>query len=143
MRKVTNLTVATVVEAIKQFKGLFTAKAPFKLNYAILKHEKPLQAHFIDYTTARIALCDELCKKDEAGKAILTPIGKDKDGNDITSYKFSDENMVVFNQKLTELNNIEVEVPDFQVSLEDMKEFAVEPGMLPLMSPFLEYFVKE
>lgn len=72
----------------------------------------------------RIEILNGLCEKDKDGKA-LTEIVKDKDGNDVSGFKISDENKIKWNeeyQKLVIEKNIIDITPSLKADLSVIKE---------------------
>ena len=134
MRKVKNSEVLGMNTAIAEFEKL-NEKIPFKLSYALSKHKDALQKHAIDFDKARIAICEEYADKDENGKAII---------NQDSGYKLTEENMKTVNEKVFDLLEEEVEVPDYQVSVNDLpNDFGFSPAAFPNNSIFMRYLCKD
>ena len=148
MRKVTNSTIVGTAQALPEFKNLFSVKAPSKLLTAVALHEDDIVVRYKAYEKARVSICEQLADKDENGKPEMIPIEvngevqKDANGNPITKYKLSPENSVLVEQQIADLGDAMVDVQSYQLSLDDIKDFNVEPAMFPHISPFLKYFVK-
>lgn len=134
MRKVKNAEVLAMNSAIVEFEKL-SEKIPFKLSYAVSKHKDAIQKHSVDFDKARIAICEEYADKDKSGKAIINPD---------SGYKLSEENLKVVNDKVMDLLNEEVEVPDYQVNVADLpNDFGFSPSEFPNNSVFMRYLIKD
>ena len=134
MRKVKNAEALAMNKAIAEFEKL-KGKIPFKLTYALSKHRDSIQKHCIDFEKARIGICEEHADKDAAGKAIVEPG---------SGYKLSEENLRLVNEKVLDLLNEEVEVPDYQVSVGDLpNDFGFSPEEFPTHSVFMRYLCKD
>ncbi len=134
MRKIKNSEILGMNNAIAEFEKL-NEKIPFKLSYALSKHKDSIQKHTMDFDKARIAICEEYADKDEAGKPIVNPD---------SGYKLSEDNMKIVNEKVFELLEEEVEVPDYQVSVNDLpNDFGFSPAEFPNNSIFMRYLCRD
>jgi len=134
MRKVKNAEILGMNTAIAEFERL-DEKIPFKLTYALSKHKDSIQKHSVDFDKARIAICEEYADKDDDGKAIINPD---------SGYKLSEENLKTVNEKVFDLLEEEVEVPDYQVSVNDLpNDFGFSPAEFPNNSIFMRYLCRD
>jgi len=134
MRKVKNAEVLAMSNAIAEFERLID-KVPFKLNYALSKHRESIKQHVTDFEKARIAICEEYADKDKEGKAIINPD---------SGYKLNEGNLKVVNDKVMELLNEEVEVPDYQVSVADLPhDFGFSNAEFPNNGIFMQYLCRD
>jgi len=134
MRKVKNSEVLAMNLAIGEFERL-NEKIPFKLGYALSKHRDAIQKHCVDFEKTRVAICEEYADKDETGKAIIHPD---------SGYKLSEDNFKTVNEKVIDLLNEEVEVPDYQVSVNDLpNDFGFSPAEFPNNAVFMRYLCRD
>jgi|GEM_PF-2894318 hypothetical protein len=156
MRNVTNELAIGAFQATNQFKQLFSTKASAKLLYAISKHEDALLKHATDYDRARIVIVEGLADKDDQGKAIILYLdenenevdkdAKDENGNlrfKTSKYKMSPDKEFELNAELKDLLALDVEVPDYQISIDELSELKIEPAMWPGASAFMKYYIKD
>jgi len=155
MRKVTNGLISNVLPAIQEFHNLFSVKPPIMLSTAVALHEDDVLKLFQKYDKSRILICEKWADKNpEDNKPIIVFIdrngnevdkeAKDAQGNPLaigTKYQMTDENKELFQKDWDELLNIEVDVQSFQVTLDQIKGFDVEPAAMPHLSAFLKFFV--
>lgn len=155
MRDVTNDLAIGAYKSTEQFKSLFSTKASAKMLYCLSKHEDALKKHVNDYDKARIGICERLADQED-GKPVLLSLdvsgnviaadAKDEQGNSLvkgTKYKITPENEAILQEELKDLLALEVECPEFQISIDDMSTINVEPALWPLSSYFFKYYVKD
>lgn len=136
MRDVTNQLIAGAFLGVKEFKGLFTGKSSGMLLFAVSQHEDVLVEKYTKYEKARIGLCEKWADKDNEGKPVIIKIDENT-----SRYQFTTENEKSFNDEWDELKQTTVEVPSFKVTLEQIKDLQIEPGMWPNSTSFFKYFV--
>lgn len=145
MRKVANIDVINVVKSINEYKSILDP-SPAKLTYGVSKHEKTLVDHIQDYEAGRINLCKGLCIKDGDGNPIMTVapdyLSEDQKKSYQPQFTFTDENMESFTEALLELQQSEVEVPDFKCSADVLDKFQFSPAYFPSSSTFFDYFIE-
>jgi adenylosuccinate lyase len=130
MRKVTNQIVANVHTATMAFSTV--AKGiPVKLGYAIAKHYDSIQKHLADIEKCRIAACEKYSAKNEKGEPKTLEDG---------SYDIAD--MDSFQKEFQELLMIEVEVPEYQVSIADLPNEYIMPEFQG-RDIFINYYIKD
>ena len=105
-------------------------KLPFKTAYKIVLFTQEVQKHVDFYQETFRNLLNEYGKKDEQGN--LMPTG---DGQGIL---LVEETMSEAYQKLGELRDLEVELPDTKFSVDNFDGIEISPEEMMIIMPFIE-----
>ena len=120
-----NLAFLKIYNAIKSNKSLSIRTA-----FNLLQLSKVAQEHSIFYREQFEKIINTYAKKDEDGNIIQT-----EDGNGI---QIKEELQQVCFAQLTELDLLEVELPNIKFRLEDFENVGLSPEDLEILMPFLD-----
>ena len=122
------------INQITNFPSLFqkvkSQKLPFKTSYRLTLLAKDIEKHVEFYQENFHNLLWEYSKKDEEGNPILT---EDKQGVILV-----EETMQEAHSKLSELEDLDVELPDYKFSPEDFGNIELSPLEMDILLPFIE-----
>jgi hypothetical protein len=105
-------------------------KLPFKTAYKIVLFTQEVQKHVDFYQETFRNLLTEYGKKDEQGNLVPT-----SDGQGVL---LVEETMSEAYQKLGELRDLEVELPDSKFSVDDFDGIEISPEEMMIIMPFIE-----
>lgn len=83
--------------------------------FQLKKLLKQIKIEFAQYEELRNEYVDLYCEKDEQGNKVIQII-KNSKNEDIQTVKLQGDKVDLFNEKLAELNNIEIEFPEIKFS---------------------------
>lgn len=119
---------------ITEFSAFFTKvktqPLPFKTSYRLTLLSQEVDKHVSFYQENFRNILQEYGKKDENGNLVPT-----EDGQGI---KLIEETMQEAYDKLTELRELEVELPDTKFSIEDFEKVELSPSEMLVIMPFIE-----
>lgn len=122
------------INQIANFPSLFqkvkSQKLPFKTSYRLTLLAKEVEKHVEFYQENFRSLLWEYSKKDEEGSPILT---EDKQGVILV-----EETKEEAYSKLNELEDLDVELPDYKFSPEDFGNVELSPLEMDILLPFIE-----
>ena len=99
-----------------------------KLAYKIVKLNRHIDPDVRFYYETRQKLLNELASKNEDGTFKIE--------ND--NYSFTDENQTTFNEKMTELVNTEVDIPDtLKFTLDELKDLELSVSDVFILEPII------
>ena len=126
--------MTTKITAITDFPSFFTKmksqKLPFKTSYKLTLLAQEIQKHVDFYQEQFRNLIMEYSKKDEQGNPLPT-----KDGQGVL---LAEETMSEAYAKLSELHDIDVELPDTKFSVDDFDKVELSPEEMLVIMPFIE-----
>lgn len=124
----------TKITTITNFSSFFTKvksqKLPFKTSYKLTLLAQEIQKHVDFYQEQFRNLIMEYSKKDEQGNPLPT-----KDGQGVL---LAEETMSEAYAKLSELHDIDVELPDTKFSVDDFDKVELSPEEMLVIMPFIE-----
>lgn len=113
-------------QAYNFFNGI---KLPLKAAYKLTKIKKAVEAETQYYGEKFQEIIDTYAKKDENGNLVYNDEG--------TQILIKDGMVVECNQKLEELHNLEIEIENYNLTIEDLGEgIEVTTGDLDALVPF-------
>ena len=112
------------------FKKLKSQKLPFKTSYRLTLLATEVQKHIDFYQESFRNLLQEYGKKDENGNLMPT-----EDGQGVL---LIEETMNEAYQKLAELRELDVELPDTKFSVDDFGDIEMSPEEMIIVMPFIE-----
>ena len=119
---------------IADFSSFFTKvksqKLPFKTSYKLTLLAQEIEKHINYYQEQLRALLQEYGMKDEQGNLVPT-----EDGQGV---KLIQETMNEAYAKLTELRELDVELPDTKFSPDDFDRVELSPEEMLVIMPFIE-----
>lgn len=114
---------------VSKIFGQFTSvKISPKLAYKIMKFNKVLEEDQVFYQNKYNELIQTYSEKDELGEIMI-----DKSG----IVKIMPDKIEEANQKLQELNNIEVEIPNIKFTLDELSELQLSVEEIYYLDPFI------
>ena len=111
------------------FEKVRSQKLPFKTSYRLTMLAREIQKHLDFYQENFRNLLTEYGKKDEEGNLIPT-----EDGQGIL---LAEETMNEAYQKLAELRELDVELPDTKFSVDDFGDIEMSPEEMVVIMPFI------
>lgn len=104
-------------------------KMPVKTSYKIMKIIKAIEEEEVFFASKMQEIINEYGEKDENGNYIQT--GEN-------SIKIKDGKIEECNAKINELNSIEIKIPDYKISLEELELIELSPKELYLLDSIIE-----
>lgn len=105
-------------------------KLPFKTSYRITLLMLEVEKHINFYQESFRNLLNEYGKKDENGNIMPTTDGQ--------GVLLAEETMQEAYQKLDELRELDVELPDYKFDLDAFGDIEISPQEMILLVPFIE-----
>lgn len=124
------LKMYEITEFSTFFEKVKTQSLPFKTSYHLTLLSQEIDKHVSFYQENFRNILQEYGKKDENGNLIPT-----EDGQGI---KLIEETMQEAYNKLTELRELEVELPDVKFSIEGFEKVQLSPSEMLVIMPFIE-----
>jgi hypothetical protein len=112
------------------FSKLKSQKLPFKTSYRLALLAQEVQKHIDFYQESFRNLLMEYSKKDEEGNPIPT-----EDGQGVL---LKEETIGEAYEKLAELRELDVELPDTKFSVDDFGNIELSPEEMVVIMPFIE-----
>ena len=112
------------------FQKVKSQKLPFKTSYRLTLLATEVQKHIDFYQESFRNLLNEYGKKDENGNLMPT-----EDGQGVL---LIEETMNEAYQKLAELRELDVELPDTKFSVDDFGDIEMSPEEMIIVMPFIE-----
>lgn len=104
-------------------------KMPVKTSYKIMKIIKAIEEEEVFFANKMQEIINEYGEKDENGNYIQT--GEN-------SIKIKDGKIEECNAKINELNSIEIKIPDYKISLDELELIELSPKELYLLDSIIE-----
>ena len=120
----------TIIDLPSFFTKVRTQKLPFKTAYKVTLFSQEVQKHIDFYQESFRNLLQEYGKKDENGNLMPT-----EDGQGVL---LIEETMNEAYQKLAELRELDVELPDTKFSVDDFGGIEMSPEEMIIVMPFIE-----
>lgn len=105
-------------------------KLPFKTAYKIVLFIQEVQKHIDFYQESFRNLLQEYGRKDEQGNLMPT-----SDGQGVL---LAEETMQEAYTKLTELRDLDVDLPDYKFSVDDFCTIEITPDEMMVIMPFIQ-----
>lgn len=124
----------TKIHQLTDFPSLFeklkSQKLTFKTSYRLTLLAKEIEKHITFYQENFRNLIMEYSKKDENGNPIPTDDGQ--------GVKLVEETMAEAYQRLAELQDLDVELPDYKFSPDDFGDIELTPLEMNVLLPFIQ-----
>jgi len=105
------------------------------VSWKLLPVNKKIEEAFKDFEKVRKELCEKYATKDEAGEAILIPLGEDKEAK---TYVFEAEQQKLFNEEFKALGEAKLDLPEPTVKVSDLGGITITvDDLLQLVGPVL------
>ena len=124
------LKMYQLTELTPIFNKIKTNKLPFKTAYRVTLFMQETEKHLNFYQESFRNLLTEYGKKDENGNVMPT-----EDGQGIL---LAEETMQEAYQKLAELKELDVELPDYKFDFDAFGDIKVSPQEMLALMPFIE-----
>ena len=124
------LKMYEITEFSTFFTKVKTQPLPFKTSYRLTLLSQEVDKHVSFYQENFRNILQEYGKKDENGNLVPT-----EDGQGI---KLIEETMQEAYNKLTELRELEVELPDVKFAIEEFEKVELSPSEMLVIMPFIE-----
>ena len=124
------LKMYEITEFSTFFTKVKTQSLPFKTSYRLTLLSQEIDKHVSFYQENFREVLRKYGKKDENGNLVPT-----EDGQGI---KLIEETMQEAYAKLTELRELEVELPDVKFSIEEFEKVELSPSEMLVIMPFIE-----
>ena len=124
------LKMYQLTELIPIFDKIKSNKLPFKTAYRVTLLMQETEKHINFYQESFRNLLTEYGKKDENGNLIPTADGQ--------GVLLVEETMQEAYQKLGELRELDVELPDYKFDLDAFGDIEISPQEMILLVPFIE-----
>jgi hypothetical protein len=103
------------------------------VSWKLLPVNKKIQEAFTDFEKVRKELCEKYATKDEAGEAIIIPLGEDK-----KTYVFEAEQQKLFTEEFKALGEAKLDLPEPTVKVSDLGGITITvDDLLQLVGPVL------
>ena len=112
------------------YEKVKSQKLPFKTSYRVALLVNEVQKHIDFYQESFRNLLMEYSKKDEEGNPVPT-----EDGQGVL---LKEETMGEAYEKLAELRELDVELPDTKFSVDDFGSIELSPEEMVIIMPFIE-----
>ena len=112
------------------YEKVKSQKLPFKTSYRVALLANEAQKHINFYQESFRNLLMEYSKKDEEGNPVPT-----EDGQGVL---LKEETMGEAYEKLAELRELDVELPDTKFSVDDFGNIELSPEEMVIIMPFIE-----
>lgn len=112
------------------FEKLKSQKLTFKTSYRLTLLAKEIEKHVTFYQESFRNLIMEYSKKDENGNPIPTDDGQ--------GVKLAEETMTEAYQRLSELQDLDAELPDYKFSPDDFGDIELTPLEMSVLLPFIQ-----
>lgn len=123
------MKIVNIINVVKIFEQFMSIKISPKLAYKVMKITKAFQEDKNFYWEKYNELAQFYGEKDNFGKVII-----DQSSGVI---KIMPDKIEEANQKLQELNNIEVEIPDIKFTLDELSELQLSVEEIYYLDPFI------
>ena len=125
--KVTINDVIALREIYPKFKDRYL---PIKASYKLAKIFKAVDENYEFYTEKLNEIVNEYAQRDENGNIVQTEGG--------TGIKVQQNKIEECNEKLNELSELEVDLPDMKLSIDDFGEFDFSVEQMVILEKILE-----
>lgn len=122
--------ITTIIDFPSFFTKVKSQKLPFKTSYKLALLAKEIEKHVAFYQESFRNLIMEYSKKDENGNPIPTDDGQ--------GVKLAEETMTEAYQRLSELQDLDAELPDYKFSPDDFGDIELTPLEMNVLLPFIQ-----
>lgn len=122
------IKLSTIIQSRDILSRLINQKMPVSAAYKIMKISKAIEEEVTFYTKRLQELIEKYGDKGKDNNYILN------DGNVQIKKGLEEE----CNKEISELDNLEVDLPDIILSLEDLSSTELTPREIFILEPFLE-----
>ena len=119
-----------IIDSPSIFEKLKSQKVPFKTAYKLTLLMQEIEKHINFYQEKFRELIMEYSKKDEEGNPVPTADGQ--------GVQLAEETTVEAYQKLAELRDLDVELPDTKFSVDDFGNVEISADEMIMIMPFIE-----
>ena len=123
------ITMDTAMSLKTAAMKLVDEKLPVKISYKLMKLVKAIETEETFFNDKMKEIVDEFASKDEDGNPVFLDNG---------NIKIAEGKEVECQEKIQELDKLEIEVPDTQFSLDDFAYVELTARELYLLEPVLE-----
>ena len=124
------LKMYTIIDFSSMYTKIKSQKLPFKVAYKLALLSQEVQKHINFYQESFRNLLQEYGKKDEQGNVMST-----EDGQGVL---LVEETMNEAYEKLAELRELDVELPDTKFSPDDFNSIEISTEEMMILIPFIE-----
>lgn len=111
------------------FNKLLSQTFAVQTQYKFLKLKKSIEEEIEIYRIQYASLLDQFCEKDEDGNLIT-------DG--ANGYKVDPKKMPEIEKAVTEIQEVEIQVPDIYFSLDELEDLGLTLYELNVLEPFIK-----
>lgn len=119
-----------IIDSPSIFEKLKSQKVPFKTAYKLTLLMQEIEKHINFYQEKFRELIMEYSKKDEEGNPVPTADGQ--------GVQLTEETTTEAYQKLAELRDLDVELPDTKFSVDDFGNVEISADEMIMIMPFIE-----
>lgn len=119
-----------IIDSPSIFEKLKSQKVPFKTAYKLTLLMQEIEKHINFYQEKFRELIMEYSKKDEEGNPVPTADGQ--------GVQLTEETTAEAYQKLAELRDLDVELPDTRFSVDDFGNVEISADEMIMIMPFIE-----
>lgn len=119
-----------IIDSPSVFEKLKSQKVPFKTAYKLTLLMQEIEKHINFYQEKFRELIMEYSKKDEEGNPLPTADGQ--------GVQLTEETTAEAHQKLAELRDLDVELPDTKFSVDDFGNVEISADEMIMIMPFIE-----
>jgi hypothetical protein len=123
------IKITTITDFPSFFTKIKSQKLPFKTSYKLTLLAQEIQKHVDFYQEQFRSLIMEYSKKDENGAPIPTDDGQ--------GVKLAEETLTEAYQRLSELQDLDAELPDYKFSPDDFGDIELTPLEMNVLLPFI------
>lgn len=111
------------------FDKLSSQTFAIQTQYKFLKLKKSIKEELEIYHIQYASLLDRFCEKDEEGNLIT---------NGTDGYKVDPKKMPELEKAITEIQEVEIQVPDIYFSLDELEDLGLTLYELSVLEPFIK-----
>ena len=119
-----------IIDSPSVFEKLKSQKVPFKTAYKLTLLMQEIEKHINFYQEKFRELIMEYSKKDEEGNPVPTADGQ--------GVQLAEETTAEAYQRLAELRELDVELPDTKFSVDDFGNVEISADEMIMIMPFIE-----
>lgn len=111
------------------FNKLLSQTFAVQTQYKFLKLKNSIKEELEIYRIQYASLLDRFCEKDEEGNLII---------NGADGYKVDPKKMPELEKAITEIEEVEIQVPDIYFSLDELEDLGLTLYELNVLEPFIK-----
>ena len=125
------LKITSLVEFHELYESTLKGKTmSIRLAYKFNQIENLCKEKVEFFNNSLASIITKYCEKNEDGQPLSTDNGK--------TVQIKKDCIEVCNNELQELNNLEVEIPDYQISIDDLESLSLTLKEVNILMPFLK-----